>query len=220
MRILKKWLAGAVVLLCAMQIEVFGGQTDIPEGTDLQGNTGFPGDGTSATMLQDARSVPRTGGNISGPVGRTANGDASYNYSFKIPPARLRPSIGVSYVSDAPKSREMVLGWSISGLAEITKAREPKFFGKNYFRLSGLFGSGLLVPAATPANTWILKGADVAITALRASDGSTWTIWVDGVKHVLTKVLGTGAEFWRIKSSDDPNRSRNSPIWTETVTLI
>ncbi|MGB7840395.1 MAG: hypothetical protein WBL40_20035, partial [Terrimicrobiaceae bacterium] len=97
----------------------------------------------------------------------------------------------------------MVLGWAISGLAEITKAREPKFFGKNYFRLNALFGSGLLVPAATPANTWILKGADVAITALRASDGSTWTIWVDGVKHVLTKVLGTGAEFWRIKSSDD-----------------
>ena len=44
----------------------------------------------------------------------------------------------------------MVLGWAISGLAEITKAREPKFFGKDYFRLSGLFGSGLLVPAATP----------------------------------------------------------------------
>ena len=38
---------------------------------------------------------------------------------------------------------------------------------------------------------------------LRASDGSNWTIWVDGVKHYLTKVLGTGAEFWRIKSSDD-----------------
>ena len=66
-----------------------------------------------------------------------------------------------------------------------------------------MFGSVLLVPAATPANTWILKGADVAITALRTSDGSTWTIWVDGVKHVLTKVLGTDAEFWRIKSSDD-----------------
>jgi len=58
------------------------------------------------------------------------------------------------------------------------------------------FNSGQDMAAAAA----LAKGADVAITALRTSDGSTWTIWVDGVKHVLTKVLGTDAEFWRIKS--------------------
>jgi len=198
-------------LFFMFQVEVFAsGASDLPEGTDLQGNTGFSGDGTSLTMLQDAPKIPRTGGGISSPVGRTPNGDASYGFSFKLPPARLHPSIGIGYSSGAPKTREMLLGWSLSGLAEIVKAREPKFVGKNYFRLSGPFGSGLLVPAANPANTWILKGAGVAITAFRASDSSTWTIWTGGVKHILTKVLGTGAEYWRIKSSDD--------VFTNSVT--
>ena len=80
MRILKKWIAWAVVLLCAIQIEVFAGQTDIPEGTDLQGNTGFPGDGTSATMLQDARSVPERAEISPDQWVEPANGDASYDY--------------------------------------------------------------------------------------------------------------------------------------------
>src|SRR3972149_5744403 len=120
-------------LFFMFQVEVFAsGASDLPEGTDLQGNTGFSGDGTSLTMLQDAPKIPRTGGGISSPVGRTPNGDASYGFSFKLPPARLHPSIGIGYSSGAPKTREMLLGWSLSGLAEIVKAWEPKFVGKNY----------------------------------------------------------------------------------------
>ena len=69
MRILRKWIARFVILFCGTQIEVFAGQMDIPEGTDLQGNTGFPGDvyfcddaSRRAICSSDGRKDLRTGG--------------------------------------------------------------------------------------------------------------------------------------------------------------
>ncbi len=163
----------------------------------------FVGDGALPSLLQGVSQSAGTGGGIPSAVGVGERGDASYSYGLKLPPARLAPSLGLSYASSAVSGRELPQGWSLSGVAEIAPARGPAFAGLGYFTLSGPVGDGLLVPGGT-SGTYVLKGGTAPVSATFDAATRLWTLRSAGIEMTLSPALGSSYDFWRVTRTADP----------------
>ena len=194
----------AVIFCFPVGKEVLAEPSGDPTGDPTNTNyMSFVGDGAMPSILQQATQIPSTGGDIPSPISVSETGDAGYAFSLTLPAARFAPSMGVSYSSGGGANREMPIGWSISGIGEIIPAREPAFAGRDYYRISATFGSGLLVRRDGQVR-YALQGTDGAdISGEWDTARNAWTIWEGGREHTFEPVLGADRDYWRITHSRD-----------------
>lgn len=154
-----------------------------------------------------------------------AMGDMTASYPLDLPPAILKPSLVLSYSSDAGINLEMPYGWSLEGIVEIRRplTRGYEIDGEKYDReylLSGLGLSGVLKPSGHADWRFFLKTSDPKyVTAEYDNSSNVWTVYHDTLTLTLEEQdNGTGSvdgtAVWRVTEMRD--RSGNQVSYTYT----
>lgn len=171
-----------------------------------------PGDGKTPTFAQQyldgARREVKPAAHL---ASASIHGDAMYGYDFALPPAILKPTLGLSYSSNAVWSTEFAAGWSFTGLLEIRRPLERYFAASSQRRLSGPEFGGMLLEnsSASIGAEYALRTANAAYVTADYDEGTnTWSVYANGLTHTLSaedagSTSTSGTALWRVTRTQD-----------------
>lgn len=176
----------------------------------------IPGDGKTPTFMQYLDVKGATAKPAKELVAATAKGDVTYSFGFDLPPAILKPSLGLANSSEGGSDVEMPAGWNLQGIAEIRRPIARAYetagpFYENEWLLSGPGGSGTLKPSGEDDWRFFLRTTSPSLVIATFDESkNAWQVHSGGLIWSLTaKGPGDGTpegtSWWRATRLEDPS---------------
>ena len=130
-----------------------------------------------------------------------SQGTMSYAYSIEGLPSLLPGGLSLVYSSSARYNRECGYGWSVGGIMEITKIRDPDYATSalhskdKLYRIEGGL-SGVIRYLATDSKYYLYDVGGKKVTISKSS--SSWTIKDSGgLTWTLSSSPSASTDYWR-----------------------
>jgi YD repeat-containing protein len=166
----------------------------------------MPGEGATPTFLQY---LDIQGYNIKAAqnlASANERGDVVVSYDIELPPALLKPTLSLSYVSGAGVDLEAPYGWGLNGIAEIRRPLEPAYEDDEWL-ISGTGFSGVLKSSGT--NQYVLRTSTPTLVSAKYDTAeNSWELHADNTTMTFEEQddgagTASGTALWRVTKTTD-----------------